>query len=213
MKKLIPMIVFCTAITSTIGHAQTALDPDGQTLDAQAAETGAEGLSGIIEAEILPLSEVIEAMSDADILQMEEAANEVGTLTIDLEQAIESAVEDAVATGAVAPEMSADAAATLEIVNANAEFFDFDILDEIATVIAEGEFTEAQIRQTLEGFNQLSDADKALVGQESFEADEANALYAQVSAAGKAIIASSMPVLTIDDDDDDVDDVLPPPGG
>ncbi len=88
-------------------------------------------------------------------------------------------VEDAVATGAVAPEMSADAAATLEIVNANAEFFDFDILDEIATVIAEGEFTEAQIRQTLEGFNQLSDADKALVGQESFEADEANALYAR----------------------------------
>ena len=81
---------------------------------------------------------------------------------------------------------------------------------EIATIIAVGEFTEAQIRSTLEGFNNLSDADKALVGQYNFEADSSNTLYQQVSAAGKTIIANQMPVLTEDDDDGGSSAVLPP---
>ena len=74
-----------------------------------------------------------------------------------------------------------------------------DILDEIATLIAEGEYSEAQIRSTLEGFNALSDADKALVGRYDFEVASDNVLYQQVSAAGKTIIANQMPVLPEDD--------------
>ena len=64
-------------------------------------------------------------------------------------------------------------------------------------MIAEGEFSEVQIRQTLEAFDSLSDADKALVAQEEFDAQNtSNALYQQVSAEGKAIIQANMPVLT-----------------
>jgi len=85
----------------------------------------------------------------------------------------------------------------LEIVNANAEYFDFDILQEISDLIEEGEFSEAQIRQTLQAFDSLSDADKALVANEGFDAnDPGNALYQQVSAEGQTIIRDNMPVLT-----------------
>jgi hypothetical protein len=199
MRKLLSLIAVCAAITATNAHAQALLTEQEQSLDV------------IAETEIVPLSDIIEQMSDAELIQMEETALEVGTLTLDVEQMIETAVEDAVSTGSIGFVGDENAAAVIEIVNANAEFFDFDILDEIATVIAEGEFTEAQIRQTLEGFNRLSDADKALVGQQAFDTGDANPLYQQVSAAGKAIIAT-MPVLQ-HDDDDDVDDVVPPPAG
>jgi len=73
-------------------------------------------------------------------------------------------------------------------------------LDEIALLISEGEFTNAQIRATLEGFNNLSDADKALVGQYNFEARVGDPLYDQVSDAGKQIIATQMPVLLDEED-------------
>ncbi|MDA0333357.1 MAG: hypothetical protein O3C44_11250 [Proteobacteria bacterium] len=64
-------------------------------------------------------------------------------------------------------------------------------------LIGEGDFSEAQIRQTLQAFDSLSDADKALVASEEFDASNpANALYQQVSAEGKAIIRANMPVLT-----------------
>ena len=130
------------------------------------------------DSEIAPLANVISGMSETEITQMEQTVIE----------------------GAISMEALCDSAVAQQIANANAEFFDFDILDEIATIIAEGEFTEAQIRSTLEGFNNLSDADKALVGQYNFEADASNTLYQQVSAAGKTIIANQMPALTKDDD-------------
>ena len=85
----------------------------------------------------------------------------------------------------------------MEIVNANAEYFNFDILQEISDLIAEGEFSETQIRQTLEAFDSLSDADKAIVAQEEFDAQEPdNALFQQVSAERRAIIQANMPVLS-----------------
>ena len=142
----------CAAVRSTPLYAQTFVPAEDQALEE------------VTQEEIVPLADLIDTMTDAEINQMEEAAMETESLTFDVEQMIEAAVEEAVATGTVGPELTENAAAVVELVNANAEFFDFDILDEIADIIAEGEFTEAQIRQTLEGFNQLSDADKALVG-------------------------------------------------
>jgi hypothetical protein len=198
VRKLLSCIAVCAAVGSTPLYAQTFVPAEDQALEEAAQE------------EIVPLADLIDTMTEAEINQMEEAAMETESLTFDVEQMIEAAVEEAVATGTVGPELTENAAAVVELVNANAEFFDFDILDEIADIIAEGEFTEAQIWQTLEGFNQLSDADKALVGQEAFEAVDSNALYQQVSAAGKTIIAEKMPLLL---EDDDADDVVPPPPG
>ena len=189
MRYLLPVIGLCAV--GMITHAQ-----------AQTAQLSA--------SEISPLADVISGMSETEITQMEQTVIDVGSLTSDVELVIETAVSEAVSEGAISMEALSDSAVAQQIANANAEFFDFDILDEIATIIAEGEFTEAQIRSTLEGFNNLSDADKALVGQYNFEADASNTLYQQVSAAGKTIISNQMPVLTEDDDDGGSSAVLPP---
>jgi hypothetical protein len=180
MRYLLPVIGLCAVGLVTHAQAQTAQ---------------------LSDAEIAPLADVISGMSETEITQMEQTVIDVGSLTSDVELVIETAVSEAVRKGAISMEALSDSAVAQQIANANAEFFDFDILDEIATIIAEGEFTEAQIRSTLEGFNNLSDADKALVGQYNFEADASNTLYQQVSAAGKTIIANQMPVLTEEDDD------------
>ena len=198
MKKLLSLIVVCAAVTATNSYAQTLHNTDQQT----AVETELNSQDGLSlpggfnsQLEILPLADVIGGMSEGDIDRMEATVTDTTTLTVDVQSVIEAAVSDAISDGFVAPDMRTDTEAAVDIANANAEFFDFDILDEIALLISEGEFTDAQIRSTLEGFNSLSDADKALVGQESFEATDGNALYSQVSAAGKTIIAEKMPVL------------------
>ena len=180
IRYLLPVIGLCAVGMITHAQAQTAQ---------------------LSDSEIAPLADVISGMSETEITQMEQTVIDVGSLTSDVELVIETAVSEAVSEGAISMEALCDSAVAQQIANANAEFFDFDILDEIATIIAKGEFTEAQIRSTLEGFNNLSDADKALVGQYNFEADASNTLYQQVSAAGKTIIANQMPVLTEDDDD------------
>ena len=179
MRHLLPVIALCAVGVATHAHAQTA---------------------ELAESEIIPLADVIGSMSDTEITQMEQSVTDVESLTSDVELVVEAAVSEAVAEGTISTESLSDAAAVQQIANSNAEFFDFDILDEIATIIAEGEYTEAQIRSTLEGFNNLSDADKTLVGQEAFEAAAGNALYDQVSAAGKTIITEQMPLLLEDDE-------------
>jgi len=153
--------------------------------------------SEISEMAVPALADVISEMDEREILQMEQDVMETGALDIDVDAIMESQIQAALAEGLITEEQASDAEIVLEIVNANAEYFDFDILQEIADIIAEGEFTEAQIRQTLQAFDSLSDADKALVAQAEFDAtDQANALYQQVSAEGKAIIQANMPVLT-----------------
>lgn len=178
MRYLLPVIGLCAVGMITQAQAQSAL---------------------LSDSEIAPLADIISGMSDSEITQMEQTVTDVGSLTSDVEFVVEAAVSEAVSEGAISMEVMSDSAVAQQIANANAEFFDFDILDEIVTLIAEGEYSEAQIRSTLEGFNALSDADKALVGRYDFEVASDNVLYQQVSAAGKTIIANQMPVLPEDD--------------
>ena len=178
MRYLLPVIGLCAVGMITQAQAQSAL---------------------LSDSEIAPLADIISGMSDSEITQMEQTVTDVGSLTSDVEFVVEAAVSEAVSEGAISMEVMSDSAVAQQIANANAEFFDFDILDEIATLIAEGEYSEAQIRSTLEGFNALSDADKALVGRYDFEVASDNVLYQQVSAAGKTIITNQMPVLPEDD--------------
>ena len=64
-------------------------------------------------------------------------------------------------------------------------------------MIASGEFSMEEVRQTLEGFNTLSDAGKSLVGNESFDATDTSdgSLFSQLSDADKAIVLNNMPVV------------------
>lgn len=166
--------------------------------------------------EIPSLADVMSDMDTSEIAEMESSIGDVGSLSGDFDVAIDVAVDSAVAEaieeGLISAEEATDAAASLSIVADNAQFFNFDIMDAIADVISSGEFTMAQVRSTLEGFNSLSDAGKAVVGQESFDyiaaidtdhshhsaAEQAAAAaeWNKLSASDQSIVLSKMPLLS-----------------
>ena len=162
------------------------------------------------DVEVPALTDVLSGMSDTEVAEMESSVAVDGSLGADLDIVVDAAVAEAITDGLITAEEAADATASLNIVTANAEFFDFDILDAIGEVIASGEFSMSDIRETLEGFNTLSDAGKAVVGQESFDfyagyfayqnGDTANqdasaqAIWNSLSAADQAIVMT-MPVV------------------
>jgi len=180
-------------------QAQTLSDEDNDATNLPTAETDVAepDLPEFSDLEVPSLADVLNDMNDVEILEMEQSVFDTGALDFDTQSMIQNEIEAALEEGLISPEQASDLDIALEIVNANAEYFDFDILQEISDLIEEGEFSEAQIRQTLQAFDSLSDADKALVANEGFDAsDPANALYQQVSAEGKSIIQANMPVLT-----------------
>jgi len=180
-------------------QAQTLSDEDNDATNLPTAETDVAepDLPEFSDLEVPPLAAVLNDMNDVEILEMEQSVFDTGALDFDTQSMIQNEIEAALEEGLISPEQASDLDIALEIVNANAEYFDFDILQEISDLIEEGEFSEAQIRQTLQAFDSLSDADKALVANEGFDAnDPGNALYQQVSAEGKSTIQANMPVLT-----------------
>jgi len=180
-------------------QAQTLSDEDNDATNLPTAETDVAepDLPEFSDLEVPSLADVLNDMNDVEILEMEQSVFDTGALDFDTQSMIQNEIEAALEDGLISPEQASDLDIALEIVNANAEYFDFDILEEISDLIEEGEFSEAQIRQTLQAFDSLSDADKALVANEGFDAnDPGNALYQQVSAEGQTIIRDNMPVLT-----------------
>jgi len=180
-------------------QAQTLSDEDNDATNLPTAETNVAepDLPEFSDLEVPSLADVLNDMNDVEILEMEQSVFDTGALDFDTQSMIQNEIEAALEEGLISPEQASDLDIALEIVNANAEYFDFDILQEISDLIEEGEFSEAQIRQTLQAFDSLSDADKALVANEGFDAnDPGNALYQQVSAEGQTIIRDNMPVLT-----------------
>jgi len=172
-------------------QAQTLSDEDNDATNLPTAETDVAepDLPEFSDLEVPSLADVLNDMNDVEILEMEQSVFDTGALDFDTQSIIQNEIEAALEEGLISPEQASDLDIALEIVNANAEYFDFDILQEISDLIEEGEFSEAQIRQTLQTFDSLSDADKALVANEGFDAnDPGNALYQQVSAEGKSII-------------------------
>ena len=180
-------------------QAQTLSDEDNDATNLPTAETDVAepDLPEFSDLQVPSLADVLNDMNDVEILEMEQSVFDTGALDFDTQSMIQNEIEAALEEGLISPEQASDLDIALEIVNANAEYFDFDILQEISDLIEEGEFSEAQIRQTLQAFDSLSDADKALVANEGFDAnDPGNALCQQVSAEGKSIIRANMPVLT-----------------
>ena len=165
----------------------------GGTLVLMASSVRAQDATGAVPS----LADVMSSMSSEEVTQMENDVSSGGSLSMDMDVTIEAAVSDAVSEGLISAEQAEDAAATLEIVSSNAEFFNFDILEAIGDVIASGEFSMEEVRQTLEGFNTLSDAGKSLVGNEAFDATDTadGSLFSQLSDADKAIVLNNMPVV------------------
>ena len=116
--------------------------------------------------EVPSLGDVIGSMSSAELDTMVSSVDETG-ISSDLvwlliQQSLISCIRRLISRQA------ADIETALGIVEANAEFFDFDIAGTIAEAISNGVITAAQAAETLKIFNQLSDAGKTLVGNEGF---------------------------------------------
>lgn len=167
---------------AAIGLASIAL-----SVPAMAQETNA----------VPSLADVIGTLSSDEISQMESDVAEQGSLSLDMDITVDAAVNEAIADGLISADQAEDAAASIELIQANADFFNFDILDAIGEVIESGEFSIEEIRQTLEGFNTLSEAGKSLVGNEDFDVTDTSddSLFNQLSDADKQIVLNEMPVV------------------
>lgn len=143
------------------------------------------------------LADVIGTLSSDEISQMESSVADQGSLSFDMDVTVEAAVSEAIEDGLISAEQAEDAAASLELIQANADFFNFDIVEAIGEVIESGEFSIEEIRQTLEGFNTLSEAGKALVGNEDFDVTDSSdgSLFSQLSDADKQIVLNDMPAV------------------
>ena len=150
--------------------------------------------------DIPPLADVIQNLDPAELQQMRTVGGQIEPISGDVDAVITSAVNDAIKEGVISAEQADDATASLTIINANAQFFDFDILATIGDILADpqnnGQITMADIRSTLEGFNKLSDAGKAVVGREEFDAGDINQLN-QLSQPDKDVVLS-LPVFQHD---------------
>lgn len=170
---------------------------------ASAQETGA--------VEIPSLADVVSNMDASELSEMESSIAEMGSIAVDVDIAVdatvEAAVSEAIEEGLISAEEAADATASLSLVADNAQFFNFDILDAIASIVESGEFTMAEVRSTLEGFNSLSEAGKTVVGQESFDYiaahdsdhddyTSAKAQWDSLSAADQAVVENQMTAIT-----------------
>lgn len=167
---------------AAIGLASIAL-----SVPAMAQETSA----------VPSLADVIGTLSSDEISQMESDVADQGSLSLDMDITVDAAVNEAIADGLISADQAEDAAASIELIQANADFFNFDILDAIGEVIESGEFSIEEIRQTLEGFNTLSEAGKSLVGNEDFDVTDTSddSLFNQLSDADKQIVLNEMPVV------------------
>lgn len=161
--------------------------------------------------EIPSLADVVSNMDASELSEMESSIADMGSIAVDIDVAIdasvEAAVSEAIEEGLISAEEAADATASLSLVADNAQFFNFDILDAIASIVESGEFTIAEVRSTLEGFNSLSEAGKTVVGQESFDYiaahdssdpnyTDAKAEWDKLSVADKSVVENQMTAIT-----------------
>lgn len=175
-------------------------------------------LSQDTTSEVPSLADVISAVDDTELAILENSVGSDIALSADFDSTIDTVVAEAIEEGLISADEAADTAATLSLVSSNTEFFNFDILDVIGAVIEDGTYTISQVRNTLEGFNTLSDSGKAIVGRQDFnyisavitydpvevanDTDEGRhmaaslAIWNQLSDADKAIVVNQMPVLS-----------------
>ena len=161
--------------------------------------------------EIPSLADVVSNMDASELSEMESSIADMGSIAVDIDVAVdasvEAAVSEAIEEGLISAEEAADATASLSLVSDNAQFFNFDILDAIASIVESGEFTMAEVRSTLEGFNSLSEAGKTVVGQEDFDYivahdssdpgyTAAKAEWDKLSVADKSVVENQMTAIT-----------------
>jgi len=117
------------------------------------------------ETEIVPLGDAISGLTEQDFANSAGA----GDISVQIDAALDSAmVADALEQGLITQEEAGTLNQALEIIEANIDNFDFDIQAMIAEALENGDVNLQQVTETLNAFDQLSDAGKEIVGQETF---------------------------------------------
>ena len=121
-------------------------------------------------AQVPELGDVLGELSTTELDAFNDSlAGEDTIMLDDFEGSLNIAIVDqALEQGFITADEAADVEAALGIIEDNAEFFDFDLLALVEELLSEGVVTTDELYTTLDLFNQLSVADKTIVGQESF---------------------------------------------
>ena len=122
-------------------------------------------------AQVPELGDVLGDLSSAELQDFNDSlVSEDSIMLDDFEGTLNVAVvNQAFESGLISADEASDVEAALEILEANTQFFDFDLLGLIDELLAEGVVTTEELYTTLDLFNQLSVADKTEVGKESFD--------------------------------------------
>lgn len=127
--------------------------------------------SGSAFAEVPSLESAIEALPQDQFTEFE-AQFDTAESVIDVNaefQIDQAVVNQALEGGLITASQAEDLETTLTVIDENQEFFNFDVGQFITTMIANNAgLDSADVAATLEAFNSLSDAGKAIVGDVSF---------------------------------------------
>ena len=121
----------------------------------------------------------------------DENITSVGTLSENIGRAIDQAqVGAALEQGLITQAEAADLSSALEIIEANADNFDFDVAGALTEALASGDVTAAEVAAVTSAFANLSEDAQSIVGQEAFDAVPGNELYDSLSDADRAVVDS-----------------------
>lgn len=134
----------------------------------------ADSLEGISQDQLADLSSSDTSLS--------EAGGELETETL-----IVSGIEQ----GDFSPEDLISMEQAGDILEANLDLFDFDIVATIQEALASGGVSEEEVAYTLMTFSSLSLEDRSVVAQESFSGDTSDPLWNELSASGQEAICSA----------------------
>lgn len=126
--------------------------------------------SAVAHAEVPDLAGAIQALDATAFAEFETSITEVETvITADVDFALDTAVvNEALEQGLITEAEAGDLESALDTIEANAEFFDFDIAAFLAEGMAAGTISAAEANEVLTAFSQLSPAGKAVVGAGDF---------------------------------------------
>lgn len=140
-------------------------------------------------AHVPSLEAAVTALSPADRQAFEQNSQALTGINADVDAAVQQVrVQAAVEQGVMTAEEAQNMETALSILEANEDKFNFDVQEAIGQAYEAGLVTQDQIVQTLQAFDSLSDAGKLLVGNEDFT--PGGDLYNQLSDADKAIVDS-----------------------
>ena len=121
-------------------------------------------------AQVPELGDVLGELSTTELDAFNDSLVEApSVITEDLEVTLDLVlVNDALDQGFINESEAEDLETALGIIEANEDFFDFDLQGLLSQLLQAGFITAEEIADTLQVFDTLSDSDKSIVGSESF---------------------------------------------